>query len=856
MNDASLSQSGPESMPHHTQGQHPAAGVPTGDTVLATLADLESRLGALKQAHTQSAARAEELIRREAELAQREQSLGQRERGLGDREAGLESRLAEFRDTAAQVAAQQEKMRAIEQSLEQQRRQIEQVREQLEKDEAVARDRERERHRRDEETSGRERAVSEREQQVNARGEGLTRLEHELTQQRESLARSRAELDRLESQARERDAAAEKRDHEQAAARRQFEQWAAARRDEIEKTASELEDRERAIALRSAALDERERAIDAREKACAQRERAVQEAAQAAERTRSDLDDRSKALAAQQAGLAAERSRVEQMRSELDEQGTRIEQEQGRVAALKAEVEELRREFEERRSLFEHEADVTRSSLEKREQDVRTLEEEIDRQRQSVKEKLDELDRERAAVNEQQRTLLAHAHNDQGSSAISSGRVEMLQIQIGEANAARASAEEALAQARDECGTLRAKLTELETRAGGAELEDEIAKRDHAIMVLRDKVRQLQAMTQPGRTEPNEAGTQTQNGKKPSRKHRGEAAAGVEPPAVGPGSLAWIEMRRRRLARFKTLLQQQARKVVAAQAALQKRHSECDQVFAQRSRLAQLAQDLARKEKRLALAKARSGAMVGVIAGVLAMGVCGAGSWFVAKRVFPGQYIARATIEADTHGRAADASELASWQRYHDELITNPQMMDVAAERMERRGIASLARPAALGAKLQSDLYTQSPQPGVMTLEIKESSPQKAEMVLDTFVTALKSVSDAAREQRADDLGVKIVQTSQADGRPLNESTLMGYAGGIFGGALLGVGLFGMLVWSRLVNAKKKFDQSLAVEEALSEVDWDGLEQSVRRASDGIKTGRASEPASPAKPAKPAKKRG
>ncbi len=65
-----------------------------------------------------------------------------------------------------------------------------------------------------------------------------------------------------------------------------------------------------------------------------------------------------------------------------------------------------------------------------------------------------------------------------------------------------------------------------------------------------------------------------------------------------------------------------------------------------------------------------------------------------------------------------------------------------------------------------------------------------------------------------------------------------------------------MLVWSRLVNAKKKFDQSLAVEEALSEVDWDGLEQSVRRASDGIKTGRTSEPASPAKPGKPAKKRG
>ena len=63
---------------------------------------------------------------------------------------------------------------------------------------------------------------------------------------------------------------------------------------------------------------------------------------------------------------------------------------------------------------------------------------------------------------------------------------------------------------------------------------------------------------------------------------------------------------------------------------------------------------------------------------------------------------------------------------------------------------------------------------------------------------------------------------------PLMENRLQ-HAGGVFGGAALAAGLAGLIIWTRLVRAKKKFDHAAAVEAALEEVDWGTLEASIKK---------------------------
>ena len=99
---------------------------------------------------------------------------------------------------------------------------------------------------------------------------------------------------------------------------------------------------------------------------------------------------------------------------------------------------------------------------------------------------------------------------------------------------------------------------------------------------------------------------------------------------------------------------------------------------------------------------------------------------------------------------------------------------------------------------------------------------------LDTLITAVKSVSDASRDQRPDDLGLTIAQAATAGAEPFVDQQLE-RAGALLGGGALAVGLFGLVVWNRLARAKNKFKHAQAVEAALNEVDWATMEQAMKR---------------------------
>src|SRR5262249_43190702 len=148
---------------------------------------------------------------------------------------------------------------------------------------------------------------------------------------------------------------------------------------------------------------------------------------------------------------------------------------------------------------------------------------------------------------------------------------------------------------------------------------------------------------------------------------------------------AWIERRHQRLIRYKGLLQGEARKIMTAKEALAKRQVECDQVMGQRAKLAQAIETVRAQEQKLAAGRERTTALATVFYAVASLLVIGILSWTIVSQTVPATYIARAIVQADTKGQSPGEGDLASWQQYHEELVADPHMTEMAADRFAKR---------------------------------------------------------------------------------------------------------------------------------------------------------------------------
>ena len=426
----------------------------------------------------------------------------------------------------------------------------------------------------------------------------------------------------------------------------------------------------------------------------------------------------------------------------------------------------------------------------------------------------DELERRQNTINELRDQLRAA-----GSDAETAVTQAMATREREIAELRQRAADLALRPQPAELDAARARAAELEAQVaqiqgGTPEQLEELEKREHAIELLRERLEQAQSLADDA-------------------TRRAETLAARAPgdrPLNDENTLA----RRGRLRRYKGLLQGQARKILAAQAALQKRHTECEMVLTHRQKLLALAQDLARVEKRVGSSRARSGAAAATLYLVATVSVLGIMSWEISKRVWPGTYVARAALDADLGRRTPGAEEMAAWQKDHTQLLTDPRLLEVVAERMGRRGLDQLSTAVDLKSRLDKDLYVQSGKPGQLTVELRGEGAEKTAMILDTLVTGYKSVADQMRAERSNDIGVVIAQAATAGTEPLMDKRLE-KAASVFGGGLLAVGLAGLVIWSRLVRAKRQFEQAQAVESALSEVEWNQLEASIKRPERGKK---------------------
>ncbi|MBC7835290.1 MAG: hypothetical protein H7Y88_09355 [Phycisphaerales bacterium] len=600
-------------------------------------------------------------------------------------------------------------------------------------------------------------------------------------------------------------------------------------------------------------------------------------------KTEAALSASRQAIDAQRAELVGQREVMQADRAEFDalrrSVGEQIEQ--ARAATKEHEVEAARR-LEAVRELGER--------LERWEEDLTARDAELATRCELARSQaegaaMERREAELALVESRQALVRANEARDQSESAIrrergSTGELERRSTKLAaeieslrsrctglevEAQQARDQGEESSRELEQRVGELAAQKVSLEAgsaslhgevtrlekellaakgmldEAGAQEKADprELAKRDLAIQVLKDRLEKAVAARQAVEVEVagakgESAHLRTQIGGLQSRvaalQEQLEIAASAKrsvDEASGPDKVALRNIsRRRRLATYKSLLQAQARKIIAAKGAMVKRQAECDAVLAQRPRLAAAIEAVRVQERKLVAKGAKSGALALVFYVVGTIGVILALSWAITAQVAPATYVARATISAERGGITPSDTELQGWQVFHEDLAIDPRMMEAASERFRQRGLETLGTPAEVQSWYKAGMFASSSQDGQLTLELRGVGASRTQRELDTFVTAMVSVANAGRAARTDAMATAIIEPAKAGDEPVADQRLL-YAGGMAGGGFFGASLLGLGVWGRLKRSKSRYEETQRLEEAMEGMQWANVEPSV-----------------------------
>jgi hypothetical protein len=781
-----------------------------GGEIFQTLSELESRLSGLKKLHEQH-------TRREAAIVQREQDLARREAEQRVKNDTLERQRAE-------VSGAWKELRREQGELQLERSQLAELVTQSD--------------RRAGEAGERLARAAEAETAIVAKLKSAEEREAASLERERTASESAARVQAAEAALREREARVGESERRAAEVEAQFAEnqrraeelrvegeRASAARAEAEAIRAELEASRRAESEAQRLHDERRAEL---ERELASRQDELYRQGEELRRERANVEEQSRALAAKAADFetsAIHAGRIEELELQLGEAVNARTARERELSVVQGESESLRRELEGSKN----ELELARSAAE----DVRRS---VGASTGKLEAELEEA-RERAEKSED--ALREVLTRSESSLSALKAEVERLRAQAGERDAE-------IRTLREEAGAASsgaAALGELEARASTLEGELEAARAQNAELLERQRVLEQAATSKPATATPEEISKRDQAivllkqrfdeartlnqelQTRVERAERAERAAADAGPGTGGGA-GVPPLRRERLRRYKALLQSQARKIVTAQNALQKRHTDAELVLAQRQKIASAAAELSRVEKRINSGRARNGAAALMLYCTATLAVLAVLSWGVSRQIWPGTYAVRAVVQAEAGGRMPTPEELKAWQEYHEQLVKDPRLVELAAERMNRRGIEDLGNAPALHARLNKDLYTQSSGQGSLTVELRGEGASKTAIELDTYITALKTVADTSREQRSTPLTTVIAQAATPDPSPMKSDHLTKAAMLLAGGAA-GVGLFGVAVWSRLARSKRKFEQAQAVEAALDEVDWATLEKTI-----------------------------
>ncbi|MBX3362314.1 MAG: hypothetical protein KF705_12880 [Phycisphaeraceae bacterium] len=193
--------------------------------------------------------------------------------------------------------------------------------------------------------------------------------------------------------------------------------------------------------------------------------------------------------------------------------------------------------------------------------------------------------------------------------------------------------------------------------------------------------------------------------------------------------------------------------------------------------------------------------------------------WIVAQKIAPAVYAVTAQVQADASGRPLSQAELDEWQRYHEDLITDPRFLDVASDRLKQRGVASLSTPTALKDRLDADLTLISDRSGSLTIELRGLGAERTKRELDTITTTFVRTANSARERRVDGSNTIIVSESTVSDAPLYDERVY-YAAAIAAGLTLLSIIAAYGLWRKLYEAKASLERTDEFEGLIDETRW------------------------------------
>ncbi len=270
----------------------------------------------------------------------------------------------------------------------------------------------------------------------------------------------------------------------------------------------------------------------------------------------------------------------------------------------------------------------------------------------------------------------------------------------------------------------------------------------------------------------------------------------------------YLESRRVRLARIRRTLRDRAQRLERTEAVLEERSREAEQVLSQRREIARQAALMQKREKRVVSLMARNKTLTMLFYSAATVGIVSVLSWALADQVAPARYAVTAEMHADGRGRVLSQDEREEWQRYHEAVLVDPGLMELASDRLNKRGIQDLGRPGDLAARLKDDLSFESSEPGRLVLELRGDGAGVTRRTLDTYAVSIISLANGTKDQRAGGAGTKLVVDATVDPDPLVDERPV-YAAGIGGGGLLVVGLGGTLLFRRLRAQHAAYEQGL-----------------------------------------------
>ncbi len=688
---------------------------------------------------------------------------------------------------------------------------------------------------RESELAQRELDIARREQDAQARRDEAEQLQQHVTalartlQDRENGLREQRELlDHAQSEAK-------RRTEELEALDRAIAERAAAQSAEAQRTAAGLDNK--LTELRKAGEDlaaQRQQAEADRAKLAAlveelpKREASVAERQAAIESERRQLEDARKELAKAQDALRAEQLAAKNTES----------QEIARLTGLLERAETTAGEMGKRAEQAATAAEAASKRVNALEDQIKALQTQaqqgaaVGSELSETKVRLEQLEKQFKAAQSERDAAATRAQQAEAKAQQLDAKAKELAASLSAATAAATQSgtqhdqsEQAL---REQIEQTRADLSELEKVLDQLRdrLQREAARADDATK----RVTELEAiMTSPAgadsalriecdRLQEELAQAREQLAHRPTpvvQRTPGAAANGVD--------VEWVAARRKRLSHGKALLAEQTRKIRRAGEVLHKRFEQCEQILSQRAELAlaKRAIDSATKAAAYREAKAKAGSLV--FFSVFTISILGGLSWFAAGQFFPGQYASRATIAADGKGRELTSDELKEWQTFHTALVEDPRFVEVAADRMNQRGITSLGQAGAVGQLVKSSVSTSSTVDGQLTIEMRGDGPARTQRILDTFTIALASQANAARERRIDGGTTVIKEAASLPTAPLDNERVV-YAAILWAASsLLGL-LVGLVIWKQLAAAKARFEQSNQVDAVLEESRWPTLQ--------------------------------